>query len=186
MRQATHPQGERSKLPLRALFGGCIAIAATLLLGYAVAQANGSPSSRNANVAPNPLAAQHGKPDHQTPQGMPAIHVQAALVTSTGPHFTEADVVQYIATTPIPYAVRSAPAPQVVSVQFLTMQQLSGQLPQYNPASTGISANTLLCLVRVSGTFSADPPLGAKAAYAYGAYLLFDAHTGNLLSITFK
>ncbi|MBF6592028.1 MAG: hypothetical protein IVW57_16080 [Ktedonobacterales bacterium] len=118
------------------------------------------------------------------PQGIPAIQPHAALAASSGPHFTEADVRQYFATHPYAaQSVPSAPVPVIVSIQFLPASQVSALL---QGESMGVPDTTLLCLVRLSGTFEAfSPPLllpgTPTPAPFHETVEVFDAHTGNLL-----
>lgn len=111
--------------------------------------------------------------------GIPAIQPCADLMSSSGPWFTSADVVAYVATHPVPFEVHGSPSPVVVSVTFASSKQISAQL---NGESTGVLDTTLLCLVHLSGTFQGDPPVGVTAlSTLHDAELVFDAHTGNLI-----
>jgi hypothetical protein len=67
----------------------------------------------------------------------------------------------------------------VVSVEFLTSQQVSARL---DGETTGVPDGTLLCYVMIEGTYvmSAPPPINTTAVVHDGV-LVFNAHTGNLL-----
>jgi hypothetical protein len=120
------------------------------------------------------------------PLGIPSIQPRAALAQAggAGPYYTEADVRQYVATHRPGFTVPGTPNPVVVSVQFLTAQQASAQL---GGESMDVSDSTLVCLVYVSGTFqSTSGPVGITATvptFTQG-WMVFDAHTGNLLVST--
>jgi hypothetical protein len=117
------------------------------------------------------------------PLGIPAIQPRAAmaLVDSAGPYYTEADVRQYVATNRPGFTVPGTPNPVVVSVKFMTAQQASAQL---GGESMGVPDSTLLCLVWVSGTFqNTHGPVDNTTTvptFTQG-WMVFDAHTGNLL-----
>ena len=121
-----------------------------------------------------------GTPTRIKMAGIPAIHPHMNLVNNgTAPTFTQADVLQYVATHPLGQTVRGSAAPTVVSVQFLTAQQVSAQL---RGEDTGDPPGIPLCLVFVNGTFQTG---GDDAGYApityHVGYLVFDAQTGNLI-----
>ncbi len=111
-------------------------------------------------------------------QGVPAISPRTNLASSTGAHFTNADVQQYLAQVPPEYAVPGAAAPQIVSVQFLPAHAVDALIGE----TIGVPANTLLCLVTLTGTFqSTNVPLGATAYVYHSGVMVFNATTGNLL-----
>jgi hypothetical protein len=120
------------------------------------------------------------------PLGVPAIQPRAALAQArgAGPYYTEADVRQYVATHRPFSTVPGTPNPVVVSVQFLTSKQASAQVGGEEIAA---SDSTLVCLVFVSGTFSAadwaGPTVGTPPSYGTFTqmWMAFDAHTGNEL-----
>jgi hypothetical protein len=86
-----------------------------------------------------------------------------------------------VATHRPPFTVPGTPNPVVVSVQFMTAQQASAQL---GGESMGVSDSPRLCLVYVSGTFQNTwGPVGPGTPvppFTQG-WMVFDAHTGNLL-----
>lgn len=156
---------------------GMIALASALGTGQPVA-ANHGMSRGGASAAATPVLPV-GTPMISQPVGAPAIHPRSDLAKTAGPSFTKADVVQYVAAHPIPFAVRGAAAPVVASIEFLTSQQVSTEL---GGESTGMPDSALLCLVHLSGTFESDRvPLGGTAYPYYDGVMVFDAHTGNLL-----
>jgi len=119
------------------------------------------------------------------PDGRPAIQPRAALARAggAGPYFTEADVRQYFATHRPFSTVPGTLNPVVVSVQFLTSKQASAQV---GGEAIAASDSTLVCLVFVSGTFSAadwggpGDTVPANATFTQ-MWMAFDAHTGNEL-----
>ena len=120
-----------------------------------------------------------GGPSYQGPLGVPAIRPRADLASSSGPRFTAEDVRQYVLTHHLPFAAPGSPHPTVVSVQFLTAAQVRTQL---DGESMDVPDPTLLCLVRVSGTFlNTMAPPGASPKPFHEGVMVFDAHTGNLL-----
>jgi hypothetical protein len=148
--------------------------------GSAVGLALATPTGwRGLGPPPTTGSVSHG------PAGLPAIQPNAALAQAggAGPYFTEADVRQYVATHRPYSTVPGTPNPVVVSVQFLTSKQASALVGGEEIAA---SDSTLVCLVFVSGTFSAAAWAGpgdtvaANATFTQG-WMAFDAHTGNLL-----
>jgi hypothetical protein len=116
---------------------------------------------------------------HPVAQGLPAIQPQTALAGAPGAHFAEADVRQYLATHRPEFVVPASPDPVVVSVQFLNAKEVGAQLD----SDMGVPDATLLCLVRLSGTFQVrNAPRGVPITDTYGnGVLVFEAQTGNLL-----
>jgi hypothetical protein len=141
----------------------------------------GAPSSTS---VPGPRGV--GPPSNPGPApytgqlGTPAIQPRADLASSSGARFTEADVRQYFASHRPPGAVAGSPAPTIVSIQFLTAQDVSQQL---QGESMGVPDDTLLCLVRLSGTFLSaqygPPNVAPSTTTRSQAEVVFDAHTGN-------
>jgi hypothetical protein len=111
--------------------------------------------------------------------GIPAVHPRAAVAQQAGGHFTEADVRQYVASHRPAFAVVGTPNPAVTSVQFLTAGEASALL---QGEAIGVPDATLVCLVRLSGTFQNTyaPPGVVTKPFNQGV-LIFDATTGNLL-----
>jgi hypothetical protein len=122
--------------------------------------------------------------------GIPAIHPEAALAHSKGPHITLADVEQYLAANPLPAQdmVSGAPAPTVASFTCATPKQLAAQYP-------GIYSyrGALVCIAIISGSFSGTG--GGYGPYLPGAtyntptpfttgVMIFDAYTGNIVAMT--
>ena len=87
---------------------------------------------------------------------------------------------QYFASHTPAGAVVDSPAPTIVSIQFMTAQEVS---KQSQGESMGVPDDTLLCLVRLSGTFvsASYGPLLNKPSTKSSAEMVFDAHTGNLI-----
>lgn len=109
------------------------------------------------------------------PTGNVAISPQLG-VTASGPSFTAAEAAQFATTHRMWHNMSSAQS-HVVSVQFLTSQQVSQLL---GGESTGLPDSTLVCYVELQGTFTFPAPSGATVSYSKGVEV-FDAHSGNLL-----
>jgi hypothetical protein len=134
---------------------------------------------------PSPPAHHYSPATYQAPSGIPAIPPRHALVQSTGPHFTEADVRQYLTThSEVGYVVPGSPTPMLTSVRFMTAGQAGIVLQE----SLDMPSTTLVCLVRYVGSFqlTGGPVVSTKAQsrpVEKSETLIFDAHTGNLLSL---
>lgn len=109
--------------------------------------------------------------------GSPAIHPQYSQTDPTTPAYTAADVIQYVGSHPMPHSISAGLHPVVVSVRFLTSNQISAML---GGESTGLPDDTLLCYVELRGTFVFPGPQSTTVTYARG-FEVFDAHSGNIL-----
>lgn len=162
-----------SRRPVNGLIGVLVIPVALVALALGIQAAH---AANNAGPGPLPVTSVQ----HHT-LGIPAITPRAALATSGGAHFTGDDVKSYIATHPqmLP-AAPGKPAPIVNSVQFLTAGQASALL---QGESIGLPDTSLVCLVRVQGTFvnTYTPPGVSNGGTYTTATLVFDAQTGNLL-----
>jgi hypothetical protein len=189
------PSARLRQLLLAALLP-CCALLIVLLVGYTAQSSAAHPAlaSHPALTPPGGYATQptgpaptlgpyipHGTP-YPGPYGIPAIQPEAALATSSGPHFTAADVEQYIAANPPPFAVKGTPTPTVVSVTFEPASELS---PAYGSLS-GTTPSTPICIVMVSGTFlnTWGGPYGVTitATPFHQGFMIFDGDTGYLLA----
>jgi hypothetical protein len=189
------PSAHLRQLLLAALLP-CCALLEVLLVGY-TAQSSAAQSALVSHLAPTPpgsYATQptgpaptpgpyipHGTP-YSRPYGIPSIQPEAALATSTGPHFTAADVEQFIAANPPPFTVKGTSAPTVVSVTFETASQAEAT---YQGSLSGTTASSPVCVVIVSGTFlnTWGGPYGVTVTatpFSQGE-MIFDGYTGNLL-----
>lgn len=114
--------------------------------------------------------------------GVPAITPRASMAAAgaTGPHFTQADVVQYVAAHPTAVgSIPSAAAPTVMSVQFVTAKQASALL---QGESIGLPDSAPVCVVQLKGTFASFAPPGISGPSSGSEEtLVFDGQTGNLL-----
>lgn len=150
-----------------------IAALLTLAVGVQAVVAS-SPPPRQAG--PNVIK---GGPTYHGPLGIPAIQPRANLAGSSGPRYTSEDARQYVSTHRPPFTAPGSPNPVVISIQFLPAAQVSALL---DGESMGVPDSTLLCLVRVSGTFlNTMVPLGMTPKPFHEGVMIFDAHTGNLL-----
>lgn len=173
MRTASPPT--RSYLSSRR-FQLVVVVALALLLG---AVGMGIHTALATTAQPGPLLPT-GRANHG-PLGIPAIQPRANLAQGTGPHFTADDVRQYVMTHRPPFSVPGTSYPVVDSVQFLTASEASAQL---QGESIGVPDSTLVCLVRLSGTFRSTygpPGMPPTQSFTQGV-MVFDAHTGNLLT----
>lgn len=134
---------------------------------------------------PSPPSHRHSSATYHGPYGIPAIPARPELAQSTGPHFTEADARQYLAThSEVEYVVPGSPTPVLTSVRFMTTSQASAVLQE----SLALPDTTLVCLARYAGSFQgAGGPFTANQSQSIpveqSETLIFDAHTGNLLSL---
>jgi hypothetical protein len=162
-----------------------------VLLGFVVVVVVGAMlSASNLANAGGVVLPPPGPPSNPGPQsytgllGIPSIQLRADLATSPGARFTEAEVRQYFASHRPPGAVAGSPAPTIVSIQFMSAQEVSQQL---QGEGMGVPDTTLLYLVRLSGTFQGTnygPYFGPQAPPVPTrnyAEMVFDAHTGNLI-----
>lgn len=167
----------RIRHPKRLLLASVVsalALAGALVVGGQVAQAG---QGRGGSDTPAPPPPPIGVSVHARQEGMPVLPVRAELAAATGAHFTEADVMAYFAGHRPSYAVAAQPAPVVVGVQFESARDANAQLG----TSINVPDDTLLCVVRLTGTFLGDTPPGIKAYVYHDGHMVFDAHTGNLL-----
>jgi hypothetical protein len=84
---------------------------------------------------------------------------------------------QYFASHRPPGAVAASPAPTIVSIQFMTAQEVSQQL---QGESMGVPDDALLSLIRLYATFLSAQygPLNNTPSTRSHAEVVFDAHTG--------
>jgi hypothetical protein len=179
------------RIPLAALALPVLALVVVVVIGFAVqsSRANsdgGSPTPPPVKAtAPLGIASLTMTPAYNGPLGIPAIHPEAALANSTGPHFTLADVEQYLAANPIADVAKGAPAPTVASFTCETPKQAAAQY-------SGIYSyrGALVCVVIISGSFIGSysgPYLGGDvptpAPFTKGV-MIFDAYTGNIVAMT--
>jgi len=96
------------------------------------------------------------------------------------PGYTEQDVRSYLAANlpfGLPNNIRGVGEPQIVSIRFLRLRELRRE-PN---APVWLPPDRLVCFVVLHGTFfPVRAPLAANMAF-HSAYLMFDAHSGNLL-----
>lgn len=134
---------------------------------------------------PSPPSHHDSPATNKAPYGIPAIPPRPELGQSTGPHFTEADVRQYLAThSEVAYVVPGSPAPVLTSVRFMTAGQASVVLQE----SLDMPSTTQVCLVRYAGNFqlTGGPVVSTNSQskpVEHSETLVFDSHTGNLLSL---
>jgi hypothetical protein len=112
----------------------------------------------------------------QRPVGVPAI---APHLNQT-PAVTEADVMQYVITHPVPYNI--APSGPV-SVAHITCTASSGVSQLLGGVSTGFPDDYVLCLAELAGHFEfPSPAVPSRAIATYSqAFEVFDAESGNLV-----
>jgi hypothetical protein len=108
--------------------------------------------------------------------GSPAIRPATVSTDPALRSFSADDARSYIANHPHPdQAVGAAPA-TITSVEFLPAQTIDARLG----GNTGMRPTTLLCLVTLHGSFDLAGPHGVSRS-AETAYLIFDAHSGNIV-----
>ncbi len=116
-------------------------------------------------------------------RGTGAIQPRSAGTDPSVPNFTAQDVIDYVSTHPMRFQIVTDPARLVETVQFLKVEQANQIVNDKIPLAPG----TLVCLVKLHGTFSrGDPFSGTRFAgtpvTSPNGYEVFDAHTGNLIS----
>ncbi len=113
------------------------------------------------------------------PSGIPAI---VPTLPNTGPSaatFTAQDAANYVTTHDVGAKVHAMGLVSVVKVSFLLNRDTGTFFGSKLPLGDD---NRLVCIVQISGTFSVGGARGAAPATLNGAYMIFDAHTGNQLS----
>lgn len=160
-----------------------LGLVATIVLG-GVMVSTSAPTSAGLGGTSLPYGYTPGPSLYPWATGVPAIKPHA-VISSGGagasdavPTFTKADIVAWVSSTPFGAAVVGDPPPIVTSVAFLTDAQVASKLHGEDP---GIPPSSLVAYVRVSGTFAQYSPLGGSPLIYHSGYLVFDAHTGNLL-----
>lgn len=178
------PSARSRRVPLATLALPLLVLLVVVVIGFTAqsSRANGGSPPPPPMKMP-PLGNTSATPAYHGPLGIPAIHPEAALANSTGPHFTLADVEQYLATTPLPDVVSGAPAPNVASFTCETPKQLAAQYP-----GIGGYPVALVCVVIISGSFMSKGGYGpylpgstATPARFTKGVMGFDAYTGNMI-----
>jgi hypothetical protein len=119
-------------------------------------------------------------------KGTPAIHPR----NDCTPSFTEQDVRSYLAAnlesalvnvqSGLPNGATFVDRPQIVSIRFLSARDLGRESSP--PAWIAPPPDTLVCSVTLHGTFiPTHGPLSFVHLGFHSAYLVFDAHSGDLL-----
>lgn len=127
-------------------------------------------------VAPTPIRV-IGPNSPGSDAGIPAIKPQT---TTTGPAVAAFDtqtVQTYVLAHPSAGKIQSSGPATVVSIQFITGQQVDTQIR----SQSGVAATRLVCLVKLVGKFSVAGPAGLGVGTFNALYQVYDAHTGNLL-----
>ena len=112
--------------------------------------------------------------------GAPAIRPHLAPSGNTTPSFNAQDVVAYVKANGVGGKIDSSVPATVEKVEFLSARVASTRLHTW----IGVQDDALLCLVTVRGSFSITPPGGGRRAGSNVAFLVFDAHTGNILILS--
>jgi hypothetical protein len=110
------------------------------------------------------------------------VQPRAANADALTPAITVQDVTDYVLAHPASLGKVRVDGPYTVeSVDFVSAQQVNQQLN----IDIGVAPETLMCLVRAKGIFiSVSPPDANNVQHEvtyHTWYLIFDAHTGNLL-----
>jgi hypothetical protein len=163
----------------RVFFAGAILLALAVLVGI-----SGLAGSARATALKPPAPTQVHEPfqiSRTYVPGAPAITPHAPP-NSSGPAFTQADVIAYLdkyGFMPLAPGARL----QILTIQFVTARQASQLM---DGESVGRPDDYLVCYVKVAGPFlTAGLKLSPQAKKVpktarYGDEV-FDAHTGNLL-----
>ena len=117
--------------------------------------------------------------------GVPAIRPRNGCT----PSFTEQDVRSYLAANrqlalaTEPNNIAFVGTPQIVSIQFLSLRDLNLSRDPY--ASAWQLSDRVVCYVSLQGTFfpirGLPLPHHPLRHFPRSAYIVFDAHTGNVL-----
>jgi hypothetical protein len=109
--------------------------------------------------------------------GDPAIRPR----NDCAPAYTEQDVRAYLAANlplGLPNNLRGVGDVQIDSIRFLRLRELRRE----PDATVWLPPDRLACFVALHGTFfPLRAPPGANRAFHSALYLMFDAHSGNLL-----
>lgn len=170
-------QRRSRRITIAAALAPVLILAALLAIGVTAqpTQAGGNPPP----PPPGPLGPSTFTSVGHGPFGIPAIQPRASLASSTGPHFTAADVEAYIKANRAPYTVPGTPDPTIVRIQFLPAKTV---VATYGSLS-GTTDTTPVCVVTLSGTFIIGMyPMGAKPTPYHQGVMIFDGYTGNLLA----
>ena len=111
-------------------------------------------------------------------QGILAIQPRTTVTNPSVSAYTAEDVIQYVKTHPMRDQVSSDPTIVVDQIEFITTRVVNTRLN----VSLSLPDDTLVCLVKLHGTFTHQNPLGGNPISSNNAYQVFDAHTGNLVS----
>ena len=184
--------------PLTIVFLGAIAIGLVLWLGSdrasatatfvptaaatpAAGRATGGPGQPDPNaIAPGP--AKSGTPTGRA-SGIPAIQPRHAVSAVGQAVFDAQDAIDFVLLHGVQGIRISGEGPVVVeSVRFLSAPDADAQFH----LDSGQAADTLLCVVTVSGTFVMHTPMpgpGHDRTF-HQAMLVFDGSSGNLLQLS--
>jgi hypothetical protein len=136
------------------------------------------PSYINAKDLVKPPPSVFPTPGYATTRsGGPAITPTLATTDAWTPAFTEQDVRSYYA------KLKNPITSDIASITFTTLGA-AAQPPLSLHPSTRYAADTLVCVVRINGSFVEGSKLGPETAIPTNftrEYDVFDAHTGNSL-----
>jgi len=127
-------------------------------------------------IAPTPIRAT-GPNSPGADAGVSAISPQMNTTDPATPTFDAKTVQAYIAAHPPGGRVHASGAVTVASVQFITAGQAEAQLG----TQSGLASTRLICLVKLTGTFTLSGPANSKPGTIPTLYQAYDAHTGNFL-----
>lgn len=130
---------------------------------------------RGGCLAPTPIIATGNSPGADA--GVPAITPQVSGGNAGTPAFDAKAVEAYIATHPPGGRIDTSGPVIVESVQFITAQQADALLQ----SQSGLLPTRLVCLVKLSGTFTLIGPPGTKPGTFQTLYQVYDARTGNFI-----
>lgn len=186
----TQPSARSQRIHVAAWALPLLALLIAVVIGF-TAQSSHANSGGASPTPPSgintPLGVTSATLAYTGPLGIPAIHPEAALANSTGPHFTLADVEQYLAANPIADVARGAPAPTVACFTCETPKQAAAQY-------AGIYSNrgALVWVVIISGSFTGSG--GGYGPFVPGytwtpapftkGVMIFDAYAGNIVAMT--
>jgi hypothetical protein len=116
------------------------------------------------------------------PTGKPRrpVGIEALTVRPGATPFNKEDVSAYIKEHNVPTNLAPATQVQVVSLEFLTVAELTRRIPG---DATGFKDGDVIGLATLSGALVFRGPRGTTPAEFSQGYVVFDAGTGNLLRV---
>jgi len=171
------------RIALKVVLIGALVLAASVMLAASPVHYPRAPAQypRAPTICPGPWSPV---------DGVPAIRPRNGCT----PSFTEQDMRTYLAANrqlalaTEPNDIAFVGTPQIVSIRFLSLRGLNLSRDPYAPAWR--LSDRVVCYVSLQGTFFpihrlASLPDHPVLHFTRSAYIVFDAHTGNVLGSGF-